>query len=96
MFTMLQQFYKEQDFEKLVNLEKEFKMTSSSFGMADSTMIANRNINMADRVDDYIQQGKTLFTGVGVLHLPDYNEMRCVVTLLKEKGYNMRPILVKL
>jgi uncharacterized protein YbaP (TraB family) len=95
IFGKMQRAYKNQDFETFENLEEEFKMTSSS-PVSDSAMIADRNIHMADRISDFIQQNKTLFSGVGTLHLPDYKGMRGVVTLLKEKGYTMRPILIKL
>ena len=95
MFDKMQHAYKELDFETFDKLEEEFSLTSSS-PIADSAMIAIRNINMANRIHDFIAKGNTLFVGLGTLHLPDYKGMRGVVTLLKEKGYNMRPILVKL
>lgn len=95
MFGTLQEAYKEQDFDRFMKLEEEFKMTSST-PSADSALIAIRNINMADRMSDILQQGGSMFTGVGTLHLPDYKGMRGVVTLMKEKGYEMRPILIKL
>ncbi|MDR1592975.1 MAG: TraB/GumN family protein [Prevotellaceae bacterium] len=95
IFTTLQITYKDQDFEKLVNLEDEFKMTSNS-SVSDSTIIGSRNINMANRIDDFIKQDKTLFVAVGALHLPDYKNLRGVVALLKEKGYNLRPVLIDL
>jgi len=95
MFGLLQEAYKNQDVETLVNLDKEFIMTSSS-PASDSAMIALRNINMADRISDFIKQDKTLFVAIGALHLPDYKSTRGIVTLLKEKGYNLRPILINL
>lgn len=95
IFGKLQDAYKNQDFEALANLEAELKMTTGS-PLADSAMIAKRNIIMADRISDYIQKGESLFSGIGTLHLPDYKGMRGVVTLLKEKGYTMRPILIQL
>lgn len=95
LFSTIQEAYKNQDFEKLVNLEDEFKMTSSS-SVSDLAMIGLRNGNMADRIDGFIKQGKTLFVAVGALHLPDYKGLRGVVTLLKEKGYSLRPVLIDL
>ncbi|MDR0725955.1 MAG: TraB/GumN family protein [Prevotellaceae bacterium] len=95
VFNLIQVTYKEQDFERLVNLEDEFKMTSSSSAF-DSTFIGKRNINMADRIDDFLKEDKTLFVAVGAMHLPDYKNLQGVVALLKEKGYNLRPILVDL
>jgi uncharacterized protein YbaP (TraB family) len=94
MFNAIQFTYKEQDFEKLVDLEEEFKMTSSS--VSDSTLIGVRNVTMADRIDDFIKQNKTLFVGLGAMHLPDYKNMSGVVALLKEKGYTLRPVLIDL
>jgi uncharacterized protein YbaP (TraB family) len=96
LFNIIQITYREQDFEKLVSLEDEFKMTSSSSTASDSTLIGSRNVNMADRIDDFIRQDKTLFVAVGALHLPDYKSLRGVVSLLKEKGYSLRPILIDL
>jgi uncharacterized protein YbaP (TraB family) len=95
VFTTIQIAYKEQDFEKLINLEDEFKMTSSS-PVSDSALIGLRNVNMANRIDDFIKQDKTLFVAIGALHLPNYKNFRGVVALLQEKGYSLRPILIDL
>lgn len=95
IFIKMQKAYKEQSTESFENYEEEFKWTALS-STADSAMIAIRNIHMADRISDFIQQGNTLFAGVGMLHLPDYKGMRGVVNLLKEKGYTVRPVLIKL
>jgi uncharacterized protein YbaP (TraB family) len=94
LFNMIQITYKEQDFEKLVNLADEFKMTSNS--ASDSALVGARNITMADRINDFIKQDKTLFVGLGALHLPDYKNLRGIVSLLKEKGYNLRPVAINL
>ncbi|MDR3245683.1 MAG: TraB/GumN family protein [Prevotellaceae bacterium] len=95
MFGLLMNTYKNQDFDKLVSLEDEFNMTSGS-PVADSAILAVRNINMADRISDIVKQDKTLFVVLGALHLPDYKNLRGVVALMKEKGYNMRPVLINL
>jgi uncharacterized protein YbaP (TraB family) len=95
MFTTIQITYKEQDFERLANLEEEFKMTANS-SVSDSAIIGKRNLNMANRIDDFIKQDKTLFVAVGAMHLPDYKNLRGVVAILKEKGYNLRPVLIDL
>ncbi|MDR2650709.1 MAG: TraB/GumN family protein [Prevotellaceae bacterium] len=95
LFNTIQLAYRDQDFEKLVSLEDEFKMTSNS-PVSDSAIIGSRNINMANRIDDFIKQDKTLFVAVGALHLPDYKNLRGVVALLKEKGYELRPVLIDL
>ncbi|MDR1897563.1 MAG: TraB/GumN family protein [Prevotellaceae bacterium] len=88
--------YREQNIETIALLEKELGMISSSPGASDSVMIAERNVNMANRISDFIKQNKTLFAAVGALHLADYKNMNGVVSLLKEKGYKLRPILIKL
>jgi uncharacterized protein YbaP (TraB family) len=95
MFAKIQITYKEQDFENLIRLDDEFKMTSGSPDF-DSTVIGERNVAMADRIDAFVRQGKTLFVAIGALHLPDYREMSGVVALLKEKKYNLRPLLIDL
>jgi uncharacterized protein YbaP (TraB family) len=95
MFNTIQLVYKNQDFERLVNLEEEFKMTSNSSAI-DSTFIGKRNINMADRIETLVKEGKTLFVAVGALHLPDYKSLKGVVALLKGKGYTLRPIIIDL
>jgi uncharacterized protein YbaP (TraB family) len=95
LFNTIQVVYKEQDFEKLANLEDEFKMTSNS-SVFDSTLIGKRNVNMANRIDNFVKEDKTMFVAVGALHLPDYKSLQGVVALLKGKGYNLRPILIDL
>jgi uncharacterized protein YbaP (TraB family) len=95
VFNTIQVTYMNQDFEKLVNLEDEFKMTSNS-PASDSAIIGSRNVNMANRIDDFIKRDEALFIAVGAMHLPDYKNLRGVVGLLKEKGYSMRPILIDL
>jgi uncharacterized protein YbaP (TraB family) len=94
LYDTIQITYKEQDFDKLVNLENEFRMTSSpSFY---SSLIGYRNVRMANRIDNFIKRNKTLFAGLGAMHLPDYKNMSGVVALLKEKGYELRPVLIDL
>jgi uncharacterized protein YbaP (TraB family) len=95
IFDAIQGAYKNQDFEKLVSLEDEFRMTSNS-PVADSVMVGVRNINMADRIDGLIKQDKSAFIAVGALHLPDYKNMQGIVTLLGNKGYKLRPVLIDL
>jgi uncharacterized protein YbaP (TraB family) len=96
LFYTVQVTYMNQDFERLVNLEEEFKMTSNS-SVSDSTIIGERNINMANRIDDFIRQDEAaLFVAVGAMHLPDYKNLRGVVALLKQKGYSLRPLLIDL
>jgi uncharacterized protein YbaP (TraB family) len=95
LFNTIQATYKEQDFERLINLEDEFKMTSSS-STFDSSFIGKRNVNMADRIDDFVKKNTNLFVAIGALHLPDYKNMQGVVALLKDKGYELRPILIDL
>jgi uncharacterized protein YbaP (TraB family) len=62
----------------------------------DSAIVGTRNVKMANRINDFLKQDRTLFVGLGALHLPDYRNMRGVVAPLKEKGYNLRPVLIDL
>jgi uncharacterized protein YbaP (TraB family) len=96
LMKRLSGYYMEQNFEAVLNLEKEFKITNNS--IFNTELITKRNIIMADRINDWIKDGKTLFAGIGMLHLPDENSegIKGVVTLLKEKGYTLRPILIEL
>jgi uncharacterized protein YbaP (TraB family) len=95
MFVAAQNIYKSQDLEKFDDLNKEFNITAWSSG-ADSAMFASRNIKFANRIDDFIRQNKTIFIAIGQSHLPNRENMRGIVTLLKEKGYKMRPLLIDL
>ncbi|MDR2424816.1 MAG: TraB/GumN family protein [Prevotellaceae bacterium] len=94
-FRKLSEAYRDQNTDILKELEQEFKMISSTPAF-DSIFLKNRNINMANRIDNYIKDGKTLFAGVGMAHILEYNDIKSVVSLLKEKGYNLRPILIDL
>jgi uncharacterized protein YbaP (TraB family) len=94
MFGVIQEAYKNQDFDRLINLEDEFRMLSNS-PATDSAMVGVRNINMADRIDKLIKD-KSVFIAVGALHLPDFRNMQGIVTLLENKGYKLRPVLIDL
>jgi uncharacterized protein YbaP (TraB family) len=95
IFTKIQMTYKTQDFDRLVELADEFNMTTN-IPSSDSALIGSRNIVMAERIDGLVKQDSTLFVALGAMHLPDYNNMRGVIALLKEKGYILRPILISL
>ena len=95
IFAALSDAYMNQNFDLIKLMEKEFKMTSSS-PLFDSVFIGIRNVNMCDRISAFIDGGKTLFAAVGMAHLEDFGTTKGVVTLLKEKGYALRPILIEL
>lgn len=83
--------YKSQSFEQLT---KELHDSNPSPLFSD-LMLTKRNILMADRITSYMQEGITLFSAIGALHLCDISaETKGVVTLLQEKGYTVTPITV--
>lgn len=53
-------------------------------------MITERNRNMVDRLIPILNDGKTVFSGVGAAHLPGDHGM---IEMLREEGYNVEPIL---
>lgn len=53
-------------------------------------MLFQRNDNMVHRMDSIFQKGQTLFIGIGAAHLPGPNG---VIEKLREKGYQVSPIL---
>ncbi|MDR2466606.1 MAG: TraB/GumN family protein [Prevotellaceae bacterium] len=95
IFSALSDAYKSQDFDMIRRMDKEFKMTSSS-PLFDSVFLEIRNINMSDRISAFIDSDKTLFAAVGMAHLEDLGKAKGIVTLLKEKGYALRPILIEM
>ena len=80
--------YLAQDLDGLLHFYEGFDtdMVSDSF---DDALIQNRNVVMAERMDKIIQEQKA-FMAVGALHLPGENG---VLELLRQKGYQVRPIL---
>ncbi len=54
-------------------------------------MLYIRNANMVDRMDSIMRKGK-VFSGIGAAHLPGEQG---VISLLRKKGYTVRPLLSK-
>ena len=88
MLKKLWEAYKQQDFNEL---EKELEESNSS-PLFTHELIAKRNITMADRIPDIIAKNGSLFAAIGALHLGDLEDIKGVVSLLKEKGYTLTPI----
>jgi len=53
-----------------------------------STINDNRNVVMADRLDEYLKRGGT-FVAVGAAHIPG---PKGIVALLRSKGYSVTPV----
>ncbi len=81
----LEEAYRSQDLTMLDSLHK-----SANPGKTfQRWMLTERNIIMANRIDSILQSGTALFSAVGAAHLP--GDMG-VITLLRQKGYTMRPV----
>lgn len=63
----------------LINTDSAFK----------KTLLLDRNINMANRMDSLMQR-ESMFTAVGAAHLPDAGG---VIELLRQKGYRVEPVI---
>ena len=88
MIKKLWDAYKKQDFKEL---EKELEESNSS-PLFTHELIAKRNVTMADRISALIAKNGSVFSAVGAFHLGDLDDIKGVVTLLKEKGYTLTPI----
>lgn len=69
------------DLQKLLELTTESDDIPEGF---EEVFLTKRNINMADRADKYLQDGKSLFIAVGAAHLPGEQG---VLELFRKKGY---------
>lgn len=83
--SKLEEAYRNQDLSMLDSLNK-LTIPSKNF---QRWMLDERNIIMANRIDSILQSGTSLFSAVGAAHLP--GEMG-VITLLRNKGYTVRPV----
>lgn len=88
MLKKLWDAYKKQDFKEL---EKELEESNSS-PLFTNELIAKRNIVMADRISNIILDNGSVFAAIGALHLGDLDEVKGVISLLKEKGYTLTPV----
>lgn len=84
--TLTQQmieYYAEGDLDKLLDITKSSDMSFDFY----KVFIVDRNINMADRLEQYIIKKRT-FIAVGAAHLPGPDG---VIELLRAKGYTVKP-----
>ena len=54
-------------------------------------MLTDRNIGMADKAEEYLDSGKSVFFAVGAAHMVDSDG---VVQLMKDRGYTVERISV--
>lgn len=88
----LWQAYKEQD---MAELEKAMEESNPS-PLFSEHLLERRNKVMAERIAAHLSSGETIFTAVGALHLSDTKTCKGIVSLLKEKGYELTPVKIKL
>lgn len=55
----------------------------------DTVILDYRNKNMAVKIDSILKSGKSLFSAVGVAHLPGETGL---INILTDKGYKMTPV----
>jgi uncharacterized protein YbaP (TraB family) len=77
--------YQSGDLDKLWELYQQ-ESVSSTF---DKALLKKRNAYMAERIDEVIKSGKSIFAAVGALHLAGTGG---VIDLLRKKGYTVIPI----
>jgi uncharacterized protein YbaP (TraB family) len=73
------QYYIAQDLDSLLTMSDETQMPPKFY----KALVTDRNVRMADRINDFIQKQPT-FVAVGALHLPGDGG---VIALLRKKGY---------
>lgn len=72
----------------MVMIKSSSSKSSISMEEFNEAFLYNRNINMANRVEQYIVK-KSVFMAVGAAHLPGENG---VIELLRNKGYKVEPL----
>lgn len=77
-------YYQKQDIQAL------YLHAKKSLGKMKHTMLYNRNVFMADRIEMLVQD-KPTFIGIGVGHLPG---QKGVLRLLKKKGFALKPVRI--
>lgn len=80
----LMKYYLAGDLDKLMEISKKGELSE----LAQQKLIVNRNINMADRIDQHIKE-KSAFVAIGALHLPGE---KGVIKLLEQKGYTLKSL----
>jgi uncharacterized protein YbaP (TraB family) len=87
-FNKLMNNYKEQNLQALKTNLKEMNPA----GIFINSIQKNRNITMSNRIDSFLCKGHSLFVAVGAMHLPDTEEVKGIVSILGNKGYNVTAI----
>ncbi|MDR1898065.1 MAG: TraB/GumN family protein [Prevotellaceae bacterium] len=87
-FETIMNDYKEQNLRALEESLKKMNPTQ----LFTEFIQTKRNIVMSNKIDWVLSEGQSLFVAVGALHLPDTQNAKGVVSLLREKGYSMQPV----
>ncbi|HYV93977.1 MAG TPA: TraB/GumN family protein [Chitinophagales bacterium] len=84
-FEQMVHYYLSNDLHNMMSFENDFSLPDSLY----NALITNRNLKMATRIDTMIQRQST-FIAVGAGHLGGDQGL---VSLLREKGYTVLPII---
>ncbi|MDR2382904.1 MAG: TraB/GumN family protein [Prevotellaceae bacterium] len=87
-FNKLMNYYKEQNLQAL---KTDFKEVNPTEIFIDSIQ-KNRNIMMSDKIDSLLRKGYSLFVAVGAMHLHDIEDVKGIVSILGDKGYNVTAV----
>lgn len=82
---MLEDAYRRGDLDLLDSLQRMMNPSRNH----QRYMLHVRNRIMADNMDSIMQNGKTLFSGIGSAHLAGDSG---VIEMLRDMGYNLRPV----
>ena len=78
--------YAEQDLDRLMAIASEAEAMPPEL---ERSLIMERNVRMAQRIDSIMQGGETGFFAIGAAHLPKPTGL---IALLQEKGYSVEPV----
>jgi uncharacterized protein YbaP (TraB family) len=87
-FNMLMNNYKEQNLQA-------FKENLKGVNLAEifiDSIQKNRNITMSDKIDSLLCEGHSLFVAVGAMHIPDTEDVKGIVSILGDKGYDVEAV----
>ena len=84
---LLNKLYDEQDLSGLLEL-----MQKSTSKEELETLLVNRNKNWLPQIENFLKKGESAFIVVGAGHLPGSFG---VIQLLRQKGYTVKPISIK-
>jgi uncharacterized protein YbaP (TraB family) len=88
------------DFNKLMNSYKNQNLQALKENLTEmnpteifiDSIQKNRNIVMSDKIDSLLGKGYSLFVAVGALHIPDTDEVKGIVSILRNKGYKIEAV----